>query len=162
MDKYNIPKVSVLMTVLKRPGHKIFFSDEYLQRTDILDTDILKKRKIDFVGIYSNTICYQSTLDLLMKLQKKRNKKEWEGKIIVGGPHTSVGWKEIPEFVDHIVIGEGEISVPKTINSEIEDRIVYGERVEDMDSLPMPAWRNLFSDLTTGHTTGIKYIPCTL
>ncbi len=132
--------LGTLMAVLKRQGHKVFFSDEYLQRTNILDTDFLKKRKIDFVGIYSSTICYQSTLELFRKLQKKRNKKEWEGKILVGGPHTSVGWKEIPEFVDHIVIGEGEISLPKIINSEIEDRVVYGERVEDLDSLPMPAW----------------------
>lgn len=132
--------LGTLMAVLKRQGHKIFFSDEYLQRSDILDTNFLIKRNIDFVGIYSNTICYQSTLELFRKLQKKRNKREWKGKILVGGPHTSVGWKEIPEYVDHIVIGEGEISLPKIINSEIEDRVVYGERVEDMDSLPMPTW----------------------
>lgn len=132
--------VGYLMAVLKREGHRIFFSDEYLSPSNILDTDFLQKEKIDYVGIYSNTICYQSTLQMFQKLQSKREKKQWLGKIMVGGPHTSVGYREIPEYVDYIVIGEGEVTVPKIINGEIKDRIVIGEKVEDLDSLPMPSW----------------------
>ena len=36
--------LGTLMAVLKSQGHKVFFSDEYLQRTNILDTDFLKKQ----------------------------------------------------------------------------------------------------------------------
>lgn len=129
-----------LMAVLKRQGHTIFFSDEYLSPSNILDTDYLELNKIDFVGIYSNTVCYQSTLQLLEKIELKRKNQLWHGKILIGGPHTSVGCSEIPEYVDHIVIGEGEVTVPKIINGEITTRINIGETVEDMDSLPMPAW----------------------
>lgn len=129
-----------LMAVLKREGHKVFFSDEYLQPSDILDTDFVAKSSINYVGIYSNTICYDSTLSMFEKLQQKREKKEWSGKIIVGGPHTSIGYEEIPEYVDHIVIGEGEISVPKIVDGTVKDRIVIGEKVDDLDSLPLPAW----------------------
>ena len=129
-----------LMAVLKKEGHTIFFHDEYLRPSNILGTDFLQRNKIDSVGIYSNTICYKSTLEMFEKLQSKREQKTWSGKIIVGGPHTSVGYREIPEYVDHIVIGEGEISVPKIFNGETKDRIVYGEKVKDLDSLPMPAW----------------------
>ena len=129
-----------LMAVLKRQGHTIFFSDEYLSPSNILDTEYLELNKIDFVGIYSNTVCYQSTLQLLEKIELKRKNKLWHGKILIGGPHTSVGCSEIPEYVDHIIIGEGEITVPKIINGEINNRICVGETVEDMDSLPMPAW----------------------
>lgn len=132
--------LGILISVLKNAGHVVFFSDEYLQPTKILETDFLKKNQIEAVGIYSNTICFQSTLKMLEKLQSKRIINEWSGKILVGGPHTSVGWTEIPEYVDHIVIGEGEISVPKILNSEINDRVVYGEKVNDLDSLPIPAW----------------------
>ena len=129
-----------LMAVLKRDGHRIFFSDEYLKPSAILDTNFLEKNKVDFVGIYSNTICYQGTLDMFEKLNNKRIKKEWDGKIMVGGPHTPIGYNEIPDYVDYIVIGEGEISVPKILQGEIKDRIVVGTEVNDLDSLPMLSW----------------------
>jgi len=67
----------------------------------------------------------------------------WNGKIIVGGLHTPVGLDTIPDFVDHIVIGEGEISLLKLIEGSIQERIIHGEKVEDMDSLPFPALEEL-------------------
>ena len=92
--------------------------------SDIIDTELSRKHDIDVVGIDSNTICYQSTLGMLQKLQLKREKRQWNGRIIVGGPHTSVGHGDIPEYVDHIVIGEGEASAPRIISGEISDRVV--------------------------------------
>lgn len=132
--------VGYLIAVLKRQGHKVFFSDEYLSPSNILESDYLTRNRIDVVGIYSNTVCYQSTLDMFRKIQLKREKHEWNGRIIVGGPHTSVGSDEIPGYVDHVVIGEGEITLPKIIKGDIKERIVRGEFVSDLDSLPMPAW----------------------
>lgn len=135
--------VASLISVLKNYGHEVFFSDEYLGKTDILDGTFVEDKNIDYVGIYSNTVCFRSTLEMFEKLEAKRKKGLWNGKIIVGGPHTSVGVKTIPEYVDHVFIGEGDISLPKLLNGEINERIVYGEKVEDMDSLPFPAWEEL-------------------
>jgi radical SAM superfamily enzyme YgiQ (UPF0313 family) len=132
--------VGYLMAVLKQQGHSIFFSDEYLKPSDILDTDFLENNRIDYVGIYSNTICYASTLAMFEKLHEKRETGKWQGKIMVGGPHTSYGFNDIPLYVDHIVIGEGEITVPKIVDGELKDRIIRGEMVQDLDSLPFPAW----------------------
>ncbi|MSM38216.1 MAG: radical SAM protein [Geobacter sp.] len=129
-----------LISVVKQAGHQVFFSDEYLKPTNILETDFLVRNNIELVGIYANTICYDATLSMFRSLHRKREQKEWNGRIIVGGPHTSVGWEEIPDYVDRIVIGEGEISVPKIINGGIGERLVIGEKVEDLDSLPLPAW----------------------
>lgn len=132
--------LGILISVLKELNHKVYFSDQYLKQSNILNTDFLQKHKIDFVGIYSNTICYASTLRMIENLQELRDRQKWNGKIIIGGPHTSVGYKTIPDYVDYIVIGEGEISVPKILNGEVKERIIYGEKVGDLDSLPMPAW----------------------
>jgi O-antigen biosynthesis protein len=132
--------VGFLMAVLKAEGHNIFFSDEFLQPSTILDGDFLCENAIDFVAIYSNTVCYQSTLQMFEKLEAKRANGLWSGKIMVGGPHTSIGSAEIPAYVDYIVIGEGEVTVPKIIRGEIQERIIRGEPVEDLDTLPMPAY----------------------
>lgn len=132
--------VGFLISVLKAAGHTVHFLDNYLSPSNILDTDFLSKHKIDFVGIYANTICYQSTLSMFHKLQSMRKLKKWNGKIIVGGPHTSVGIDTIPDFVDYILVGEGEISILKIISGSETNRVVHGEKVTDMDSLPLPAW----------------------
>jgi radical SAM superfamily enzyme YgiQ (UPF0313 family) len=129
-----------LISVLKNDGHQVHFEDNYLQRGNLLETDFLTKHKIDFVGIYANTICYQSSLSMFRKLQSLRETKKWDGKIIVGGPHTSVGIDTIPDFVDYIVVGEGEVSLLEIVNGKEENRIVYGKKVADLDSLPIPAW----------------------
>ena len=135
-----------IMSVLKNAGHKVFFRDNYLSRSDILDSNFLAKNKIDFIGIYSNTICYQSTLEYFRKIQKMRFDKKWDGKIIVGGPHTSVGVDTIPDYVDYIVIGEGEETILDIIDGTVRDRIVKGNKVLDLDALPFPAWEE-FIDL---------------
>lgn len=132
--------VGFLMAVLKQRGHKVFFSDEYLAPTGILETDFLVRQRIDFVGIYSNTICYTSTLLMFETLQRKRERGEWNGKIMVGGPHTAFGHERIPEYVDHVVIGEGEVTVPKIVEGEEIARVVRGEFTKNLDTLPRPAW----------------------
>ena len=134
--------VGILISILKKAGHKVFFYDEYLLPSSVLNTDFIIKRKIDFVCIYSNTICYQSTLEMFGKINRKRELGLWNGKIVVGGPHTSFGSKEIPDYVDHIVVGEGEKTILKILAGEINDRVIVGEKFnqEEMDDLPRPAW----------------------
>ena len=119
----------------------MYFSDQYLKKTNILEEPtFLKQNKINIVCIYSNTICLESTLDIIGSLEDMRQSGTWIGKIMVGGPHTSVGLDSLPDCVDHIVIGEGDISLPKIIDGQVLDRVVKGEKVQDLDSLPMPAW----------------------
>jgi len=48
---------------------------------------------------------------MLYKMEDLRITKQWKGKIVVGGPHTTVALETIPEFVDYIVQGEGEQAI---------------------------------------------------
>jgi radical SAM superfamily enzyme YgiQ (UPF0313 family) len=132
--------VGLLMSVMKNRRHQVYFSDEYLQPSDILDTDFVEKNKIDFVAVYTNTVCYTSTLEMFSKLQAKREKKVWSGKIIVGGPHASIAPESIPEYVDHIAIGEGEDAIDRIVNGNCKERILQGKKIKDLDTLPRPAW----------------------
>ncbi|MBW2458562.1 MAG: B12-binding domain-containing radical SAM protein [Deltaproteobacteria bacterium] len=132
-----------LMAVLKRAGHRVWFSDQYLKPSNILDGDFLERHDIEVVGIYANTVCLQSTLAMLATLQRRRERGQWSGRIMVGGPHTAVGQEELPDYVDHIVIGEGEVTVPRLLEGADQQRVVQGEAVADLDTLPMPAWEEL-------------------
>ena len=143
MEKRPPLGVGLLISALEQRGHTVEFDDQYLKPWPIFDDPrYLQKNNIEFVGIYSNTICLQGTLSLLRKLQYLREHKLWNGKIAVGGPHASFGAQQLPEYVDHICIGEGDITFPEMVEGTERGRIVVGKKVADMDTLPRPAWHH--------------------
>ena len=136
-------EVGMLIAALEQRGHTVYFEDQYLSPWPIFDNALyLRTRDIDIVGIYSNTLCLQGTLNLVRKLQYLRERGFWKGRIAVGGPHTSYGSAELPEYIDHICIGEGDITFCEIVEGTEKERIVRGKPVMDMDALPMPAWRH--------------------
>lgn len=135
-----------LISVVRNEGHNVFFVDNYLKPTDFVKEAFLQKNKIDFVGIYVNTICYRDTLRMLNEIEELRKRGLWDGKIVVGGPHTSVAPDTIPDFVDYVVQGEGERAILKILDGEAEGRIIKEKRIKDLDLLPFQPW-DIFSKL---------------
>ena len=135
-----------LISVVRNEGHKVFFIDNYLKPSNFIEEGYLQKNNIDFVGIYANTICYRDTFRMLNEMEIQRKGGLWGGKIIVGGPHTSVALDTIPEFVDYIVQGEGERAILEIITGNTNRRVIRKERIKDLDSLPFQPW-DIFSEL---------------
>ncbi len=129
-----------LIAVLRDAGHKVFFLDNYLAPSDFLETDYLERHDIDFVGIYANTICLRDTRRMLHRLEYLRQTRRWQGKIMVGGPHTSVALDTIPPFVDYVVQGEGEMAILDIVEGRATERVIRCRRIDHLDDLPMPAW----------------------
>ena len=132
--------IGFLLAVLREAGHEVFFIDNYLQPSDFLETDYLQKNKIDFVGIYANTICFRDTRRMLYRLEYLRQTGQWQGKIIIGGPHTSVALDTIPAFVDYVVQGEGEQAILDIVEGRVTEQVVKCRRIQNLDDLPRPAW----------------------
>jgi radical SAM superfamily enzyme YgiQ (UPF0313 family) len=65
-------------------------------------------RDTDIIGFHANSFNYENCLDLAQEA------KGYGAKIVLGGPHASVLWKNIMEkrpYVDFIVVEEGEIAM---------------------------------------------------
>ncbi len=97
----------------------------------------MKKHRPKVVGVTMYTPNRHEALRIL-KIAKRH------GAITVaGGPHTSLLTKMLVEnysgFVDHFVLGDGEIAWKKICDGEDMPQVIK-ERVEDLDSLPLPAW----------------------
>jgi len=140
-----------LMSVVRNKGDSIFFLDNYLKTSNFIKEGYLQKNNIDYVAIYANTICYQDTLRMFYEIENLRKKGLWNGKIIVGGPHTSVALDTFPEFVDYIVQGEGERAILEIIDGKVSGRVIRKERIKDLDSLPFQPW-DIFSKLPYDYT----------
>lgn len=118
-----------VMSVVRESGKDIFFQDQYISSANLPNIN-----NMDMIGIYTNTICYKGTLEILEQL------KDYQGKIVLGGPHTSVDTTNIPDNVDYIVQGEGEISILDIINNKATEKVIIGKKTNNLDSLPMPTW----------------------
>jgi radical SAM superfamily enzyme YgiQ (UPF0313 family) len=138
--------VGFLLSMLRKAGHDVFFIDNYLGPSNFLESGYLQANGIDYVGIYVSTICFRDTQRMLYKIEHLRRCGQWHGKIIVGGPHTTVALDTIPAFVDHVVQGEGEQAIVDIVEGKVKDRVVRYPRIRDLDALPMPAW-DLFTKL---------------
>lgn len=138
--------VGFLISTLREAGHNVFFVDNYLSPSNFLGTDYLIRHQIDFVGIYTNTICFRDSLKMFYRLEELRQRGLWNGKIIAGGPHASVNPETIPPFVDHVVIGEGEFAIRDIVAGTVRERLVRYPAIENLDELPMPAW-DYFADM---------------
>ena len=129
-----------LLSVLRQAGHQVFFIDNFLHPRKFWTEGYLEKNSIDFVGIYSSTICWKGTLEIIEGCHKLRKSGIWNGKIVVGGPHTSVAQMRLPDAVDHIVRGEGEKAILDIVEGKTKERNVQGSIIEELDSLPRPAY----------------------
>lgn len=136
-----------LISVLRKAGHNVFFIDNYLKPSTALEDGFLHENNIDYVGIYANTICFRDTERMIAVCADLRKQALWQGKIMVGGPHTSVQPESISKEVDFIVQGEGEISILDIVEGRETNRFVQGKPVENLDSLPMPAYDCFQDDL---------------
>lgn len=129
--------VLYLIAALEREKHEVNLCDLYLT-----EENLPKIEKYDFVGIHCTTITFRSTMDILKRLYQYRKMKDWHGKIIVGGPHASLMPDSFPDFVDHIVQGEGEYALKDIVNGINTDSLLHYERIKDLDKLPRPAYHH--------------------
>ena len=79
-------------------------------------------------------------------LEYLRWAKERGAVTVAGGPHVAVMTKQLVEhygdFVDHFVVGDGELAWKAICNGEDIPQVVE-MRVEDLDTLPLPAWEKI-------------------
>lgn len=129
-----------LLSLARDNGHQVFFIDNYLRQSYFLEHGYLQRHNIDYFGIYANTICFSDTLRMIHYANDLRKKGKWTGKIIVGGPHTSVGIETIPACVDYIVQGEGEQAILDILSGTEKRRIIKNKPLKDINFLPYEPW----------------------
>jgi len=138
--------VGSLISLLRNEGHNVFFIDNYLNPSDFIEEGYLQQNRIDIVAIHANTICYRNSLKMFFAIEDLRKRRLWNGKMVTGGPHTSVAVDTIPEFVDYIVQGEGENAILQIVNSGVKERVIKQERIHHLDTLPFQPW-DIFNSL---------------
>ncbi|MGA2775818.1 MAG: radical SAM protein [Candidatus Omnitrophota bacterium] len=113
-----------LGTILKNQGH-----DVQIYKEDVYAPDYASI-KADIIGISILT----STANRGYEIAKEFPKE----KVIIGGVHASLVPEEAAEFARQVVVGEAEGVIGDIVSGRIQDAVVYGKPVEELDALPFP------------------------
>lgn len=97
--------------------------------------EYVKAKRPRFIGVYVHSIGVLEILPLLQALSGIPG-----AKTVVGGPHYSHFPADIPEYVSHAVIGEGELALLDIVSGNTTARIHKRELIADLDCLPWPAY----------------------
>lgn len=126
----NLPLTGLLYlgTILKNWGHDVTIINEKLSHD------------VDPFEIHADIYCITSltvTTNRAIHLANQFKKLYPKSKVIIGGIHATLLPENFSNVADQIVIGEAENIIVDLIEGKIEERIVHGSPVTDMDSLPM-------------------------
>jgi radical SAM superfamily enzyme YgiQ (UPF0313 family) len=113
-----------LGTILRQRGHEVEVYNEDIYRPDY------SKLNADVVGISILTSTARRGYEIAKKFPKE--------KVIIGGVHASLLPDEALQFARQVVVGEAEEVITDVVEGLIQDQIVYGKPVENLDSLPHP------------------------
>ena len=131
-DQFNFPiGLGYLASILRENGYwvRIFDLSLYnISNNDFLD--FIEKFDLDYIGITSLTIYYNSTIKLCKEIKKRNSLSKIP--LILGGVHASSLPQQtlIDTESDYIVIGEGELTIVKLL-----DQLGLGKSIEKVDGI---------------------------
>lgn len=121
-----------LGTILKKAGFNVrVLNENILKRTvnpSELDTDFLLLS------------CLTPTVNRGFEIAKEYKTLNPDGKVIIGGPHVTFIRDKGLEYVDHVVMGEGENIIVDLLKHGSDEKFIHGEAVKDLDTLPFIDW----------------------
>ena len=96
--------------------------------------EMVDRYKPDYVGITVLT----PAIDSVKKVIEIVRGVNPSIKIIVGGTHVSLCPEDLSDLADYSICFEGEDAILQILDGNIDRKIIYGDRIQDINKLPMP------------------------
>ncbi len=125
-SKLHMPLLGPLYlgSILKNRGHEVEIYNEDIYRPDYA------RLKADIIGISVLTATAQRGYEIAQKFPKE--------KVVIGGVHASLLPEEALRFARQVVVGEAEEVISGIVEGKIQESIIYGQPVQNLDTLPFP------------------------
>jgi len=104
-----------------------------LRSDEIADADIL--------CLSCMTATVERGKEIAWEYKNIRKIRGLESHTIIGGIHASMIPDDVVNDFDQVFIGEAETKIVDLLNGELNDKIVHGEPLVDLDSLPTPNFK---------------------
>jgi radical SAM superfamily enzyme YgiQ (UPF0313 family) len=124
-----------LATIARAKGHAASVFNENIMKRHIRPDDL---SDIDVLCLSCLTSTITRGKEIALEYRAARNAVNRPSRVLVGGIHASMMPHDVENDFDQVIVGEAESILVDCIEGKITDRIVYGSKVEDLDSLPLP------------------------
>jgi radical SAM superfamily enzyme YgiQ (UPF0313 family) len=126
-----------LTAVLREAGHESQFLD-----VGESEVDIDQLSKANYLLFTASTPQYPETLKIVNRIiQEKRKGARSFPILAIGGPHAStMGAGLLKDGWDYVCVGDGEEIITPLVEGKINQGLIVGKRVTNIDDLPIPAY----------------------
>lgn len=135
--------IAYLVSVCRQAGHQVdIYNQDIHKWPDSHLTMVLDKKQFDVVGVGAcgGYYQYKRIKEISKAVNASVNRKSFD--YVVGGhlfaPDPMYFIKEFG--IDHVFIGESDITFPKFLSGAIPGPVIEQEIVEDLDTIPWPAY----------------------
>jgi radical SAM superfamily enzyme YgiQ (UPF0313 family) len=133
----NIPMLGPLYlgTIAKQAGYDVTILNENILGRSVLARELAEA---DILCVSCMTATIQWGKAIAKQYKDLRTKKGLASRTIIGGIHASMIPEDVTDHFDQVFVGEAETKILDVLSGRITDKVVYGERLEDLDSTPIP------------------------
>lgn len=124
-----------LGTIASQAGYQVVVLNENILKRPVRPEEMADA---DILGLSCLTATVDRGREIARQYKKIRREAGKPSRTIIGGIHASMMPKDVAPDFDQVFVGEAEARFLDLLSGSIADKIVYGQRLEDMDSLPVP------------------------
>jgi radical SAM superfamily enzyme YgiQ (UPF0313 family) len=124
-----------LATIAKNAGYNVSIFNENVAGRPVCNKEL---EAVDLLCVSCITATVERGKLIAAQYRNVRAAAHYPSRVIVGGIHASMLPQDVASHFDQVVIGEAETILIDLIEGSLQDPVVHGERLEDLDSLPFP------------------------
>jgi len=135
-----------LATMAKNLGYDAAVMNENILKRGILDSEL---QKADILCLSCITATVDRGKEIAARYRKARERYGAPAHVIIGGIHASMLPDDVSGHFDQVVCGEAESILPDLLEGKLNEHIIKGERISDLDTVPVPdfsllqGWRKI-------------------
>ncbi len=124
-----------LGTIAKRAGYDVTLLNENILGRKVRPEELAGA---DVLGLSCLTATVDRGREIARQYKALRAEAGKPSRSIIGGIHASMMPRDVADDFDQVFVGEAETRFLELLSGSITDKVVHGERLGDMDALPVP------------------------
>jgi radical SAM superfamily enzyme YgiQ (UPF0313 family) len=124
-----------LGTIAREAGYRVTLLNENILGRKVKPEELADA---DILGLSCMTATVDRGREIARQYKEIRRAAGKPARTIIGGIHASMMPEDVVSDFDQVFVGEAETKFLDLLSGAISDKIVHGQRLDDMDRLPAP------------------------
>ncbi len=129
-----------LATIANKAGFDVSIINENILGRQVTQAELAGA---DVLCVSCMTATVTRGKEIAHEYKKVRANAGKDSRSVIGGIHASMMPHDVINDFDQVFVGEAENHIIGLLSGELTGKVVYGSRIEDMDSLPIPDFKLL-------------------